>query len=355
MNFPNLQLTDAGVAAILAAVYTGSEITFTCAKIGSGAAPADIKPMTDIVTPVETLEFTDLDAGDSVATLKFQLDNSDIDNGFWLRELGIFAEVDNTTILYAYTNAGNNAVYIKKYSSDTLTTLTFAVSVAIGDAENVTAVISEAVGYATEEELEAHTTANDNPHGVTAEQVGLGNVPNVAPSDMTVDFTESSSLDAPTSGSKLSVIVGKLVKAVNTLKAHITNGDNPHGITCEQIGAAPLIHVHTPQSMGFGYGTCTTAAGTAAKVATLSEYNLIKNGIVSVRFSYDVPANATLNINNKGAKNIFSRGTKVTAGIILAGDIATFIYDGTQYHLISIDRESATVLETMSYLEISSQ
>ena len=95
---------------------------------------------------------------------------------------------------------------------------------------------------------------------------------------------------------------------------------------------------YSPATLGQGYGTCSTAADTAAKVVTLSSYTLTVGGIVSVKFTYAVPASATMNINSKGAKNIFYRGAAITAGIINAGDIATFIYDGTQYHLISIDK-----------------
>lgn len=91
-------------------------------------------------------------------------------------------------------------------------------------------------------------------------------------------------------------------------------------------------------SLGHGYATCSTAAATAAKVGTLASYALTLGGIVAVKFTYEVPANATLNINSKGAKNMFYRGAKITAGVIKAGDIATFIYDGTQYQLLSIDR-----------------
>lgn len=91
-------------------------------------------------------------------------------------------------------------------------------------------------------------------------------------------------------------------------------------------------------SLGHGYATCDTAEATTAKVGTLASYSLTLGGIVAVKFTYAVPANATLNINSKGAKNIFYRGAKITAGIIKAGDIATFIYDGTQYQLLSIDR-----------------
>ena len=90
-------------------------------------------------------------------------------------------------------------------------------------------------------------------------------------------------------------------------------------------------------SLGQGFGTCSTAAATAAKVVALTNYALTTGGIVSVKFTYAVPANATMNINSKGAKSIFYKGVAITAGVINAGDIATFIYDGTQYQLISLD------------------
>jgi len=97
---------------------------------------------------------------------------------------------------------------------------------------------------------------------------------------------------------------------------------------------------YSPATLGSGYGTCATAQATTAKVVTLANYALTTGGIVSVKFTYAVCASATLNINGKGAKNVFYNGKAITAGIILAGDIATFIYDGTQYHLIAIDNGS---------------
>ncbi|MBO7550640.1 MAG: hypothetical protein J6T62_03840, partial [Fibrobacter sp.] len=94
-------------------------------------------------------------------------------------------------------------------------------------------------------------------------------------------------------------------------------------------------------SLGQGYGTCTTAEATAAKVVTLSSYTLATGGIVAVKFSYGLCASATMNVNGKGAKNIFIHGaavTSMTAKLVKAGDIAYFIYDGTQYHFLGTDR-----------------
>ena len=90
-------------------------------------------------------------------------------------------------------------------------------------------------------------------------------------------------------------------------------------------------------SFGIGYGTCATAAETTAKVVTLSNYVLATGGITAVKFTYEVPANATMNINSRGAKAIYYQGSPITAGIIKAGDVATFIYS-TYYHLLTIDR-----------------
>ena len=57
----------------------------------------------------------------------------------------------------------------------------------------------------------------------------------------------------------------------------------------------------SPERFGQGYAICTTAAGTPTKTATLENYELVNHGMVSVYFQYSVPANATLNINSKGA------------------------------------------------------
>lgn len=97
---------------------------------------------------------------------------------------------------------------------------------------------------------------------------------------------------------------------------------------------------YTNVKLGHGYASCTTAAATTAKVATLSSYTLTTGGIVAVKFTNAVPAFATLNINSKGAKAIYHKGAAIKAGVINAGETATFIYSG-QYHLISIDRDVA--------------
>lgn len=92
-----------------------------------------------------------------------------------------------------------------------------------------------------------------------------------------------------------------------------------------------------PKSLGFGYAICETDANTTAKLATLTSYSAKAHGIVSVKFTNSVPANSTLNINNQGTKPIHYRGSAIVAGVINAGDVVTFIYDGTNYIYLGTD------------------
>lgn len=92
-----------------------------------------------------------------------------------------------------------------------------------------------------------------------------------------------------------------------------------------------------PQAIGIGHGTCSTAAATAAKTAAMSNYVLVSGGLVAIKFTYAVPASATLSINSKTAKAIYYRGAAITANVIEAGDEALFIYDGSHYVLLACD------------------
>ena len=85
------------------------------------------------------------------------------------------------------------------------------------------------------------------------------------------------------------------------------------------------------------YGTCATAAGTAAKAVTLSNFALYTGATVHVKFTYaNSVANPTLNVNSTGAKAIRAYGAALTATSAynwVAGSIVTFVYDGTYWNI----------------------
>lgn len=214
-------------------------------------------------------------------------------------------------------------------------------------------------------------------------------------SNVTNTFTRASALATLTSGEKLSVSLGKIMKAITDLINHIGNKNNPHTVTKAQVGLgnvdntsdvnkpistavqtalngkAPTSHTHTksqitdfptslPANGGaattatkwatarninglsidgsanrVNYGTCSTAAGTAAKVVACSGFALITGAEITVKFTVtNTAANPTLNVNNTGAKAIYYRGAAITASYLAANRTYTFRYNGTQYELV---------------------
>ena len=88
---------------------------------------------------------------------------------------------------------------------------------------------------------------------------------------------------------------------------------------------------------GSGQGTCSTAATTAAKTASITDFILLKNGFVAIRFANAVNvADATLNISSTGAKNIKINGANLQPGTIKAGMTAIMVYDGTAYNIVGL-------------------
>lgn len=77
--------------------------------------------------------------------------------------------------------------------------------------ENVVNALDQAIGSkASEADFEGHRRDKSNPHSVTKNQVGLGNVPNVSTNDQTPTYTEATTLAELASGEKLSAAFGKL-------------------------------------------------------------------------------------------------------------------------------------------------
>lgn len=92
--------------------------------------------------------------------------------------------------------------------------------------------------------------------------------------------------------------------------------------------------------VGQGYGIDSRSSAATAVTAALDGYVLMDNGIVVIKFNYDVPASATLNINNQGAKAIYYNDAPIIDKTIKAGYTATFIYNN-YYRLIAIDKGGA--------------
>jgi hypothetical protein len=98
------------------------------------------------------------------------------------------------------------------------------------------------------------------------------------------------------------------------------------------------------------YGTCSTAAGTAAKTVSLSGFTLATGAEITVMFTVTNTASSpTLNVNGTGAKPIYYRNAAIGAGYLAANRVEKVVYDGTQYELIGdIDTNTTYAAATAS-------
>lgn len=120
--------------------------------------------------------------------------------------------------------------------------------------------------------------------------------------------------------------------------------------------ATKLATARTIDGMSFNgtasiahYGTCSTAAATAAKVVSLTGFTLDTGARIVVKFTVTNTASSpTLNVNSTGAKAIYYRGSAITASYLAANRTYEFVYNGTQWDLVGdINTDSAfRVLQT---------
>jgi len=122
--------------------------------MGSGSLSGQSQiTLLDLIEPKVVLNISEINTKTNFATLKGIFKNSDIITGFYWREIGVFAQDPNLgEILYCYGNAGALAEYIPPSSSEIIEKVV-SLSIIVGDAANVTAVIDESLVFATKLEL----------------------------------------------------------------------------------------------------------------------------------------------------------------------------------------------------------
>ena len=404
----------------------GKIIEFTKGKFGDGIRSTEnIAELTDLIHPLGELPISKKSVKNSTIITTTQFSNrvgSSILPTFYLTEIGLFAKLVNvdgtddkehpaTLIGYAFDVHGD------KISGTSLSEFIINIPLTVADVNNVTVDIDSLV-YPTlkqfedevntrkteDEELQnslnVHITDTSNPHGVTAEQIGLDKVPNVATNNQSPTFTEATTRANITSGETLSTLFGKIKKFFTDLKTVAFTGSytdlsnkptsmqNPNSLTLTMNGSTTNYNGsataskswYAPTSVGTAgynlisngsgapvwqqppYAVCNTSGSTVAKTVSITNFKLVTGVRVFIKFTYahDSTTKATLNVNNTGAKSIRYKGYGVFKGYNggnnsskqypntwEAGEIVEFIYDGTEWVSIlekrKIDRNNIVV------------
>lgn len=102
------------------------------------------------------------------------------------------------------------------------------------------------------------------------------------------------------------------------------------------------------------YGTCSTAAATAAKTVACTGFALVTGAEITVKFTVTNTADSpTLNVNSTGAKPVYYRGSAISKGYLAANRTYNFRYNGTQYELVGDINTTTDNKVTQTALEVA--
>ena len=126
----------------------------------------------------------------------------------------------------------------------------------VADIDGLEAIISnQTTNKANQSDLTSHIKNQNNPHGVTKAQVGLGNVTDVEQASK-VDFQNHlDNHNNPHGVTKTQVGLGNVTNVEQASKqefnAHATNSNNPHNVTKSQVGLANVTNVEQASKADF--------------------------------------------------------------------------------------------------------
>lgn len=200
-SFNMAVLTQKGEALIAKTIAGNSVIEFTSAKIGDGnySDSDNLELMTDIKSVKQEFGITEKKIIDeNTITLKVIINNLNLEEGYYVKEIGIFAtDPDEGEILYSISTAVTDQWDFLPSYETTPSTITIISYQQVSNVSSVTfktgagaLALADDVNK-LEIQITEHIDDKSNPHQVTKEQIGLGNVNNIADIDKSVGMAQN--------------------------------------------------------------------------------------------------------------------------------------------------------------------
>ena len=166
-------LTKSGLN-VLSAGLAGELIEFTRVAIGDGILEvADETEYRQTVLEMDDIKNWRMDLpiiecvnkGDGTAYLHVLKDNAEVSEGFFAREIAVYAtdQVSGEEVLYSYRNSGDLSSFIPSNTGPVTKVIELAVTTIIQNAPNVSAVLDNSFAYVSLQKYNAHVEA-EHPH-----------------------------------------------------------------------------------------------------------------------------------------------------------------------------------------------
>ena len=183
---------------------------------------------------------------------------------------------------------------------------------------------------------ETSSTAYRGDRGKTAyDHSQAAHAPSNAERNIIVGVQKNGEDVAPDGSRKVNIEVPEKVSELENDSGFITGSGT--AAKANQLAAARTIDgvSFNGTTNNTHYGTCSTAAATAAKTVSVTGFTLAAGARITVKFTVtNTAANPTLNVNGTGAKAVYYKGAAISAGYLAANKVYEFVYDGTNYVLV---------------------
>lgn len=238
-QFQNMIITRAGLDMI-AQSQAGGTLIFTKGKLGDGQiGDQSIPDLTDLINAKMSVELSSVTAKTAGhVEVRFIVDNTDLDVGFFVREVGIFAKVNDEGVekLYGYANAGNYTNYLadKTVPIDSIIT---KIDLVVGNASNVAFITDKSLVYVTLEDME--NALNIHDAGADAHEPAFD--AHNAADDAHKDFTGATAEAAGKRGMVPAPAAGEQNKALFGDKSYKSVVQSINGIIPDAGGGITLV------------------------------------------------------------------------------------------------------------------
>jgi hypothetical protein len=241
---------------------TEVRLNFDCSDFGDTAnvntynqpIPAATKDLAGVQTAADKKLFDSI-PGTIIISCKEVVQNTD---KVWVqiskstKADGVYGEATTQTLEILAANANRAGVLTREMFNKLNSGLNGDITNALNEAKAYTDAAKTALekliqdsDQVIKKSLDAHIGNKSNPHNVTKAQIDLGNVQNLAPTDMPVSTAQAAAIaDAKAAGTK----------AQTDLNTHANRRDNPHNVTRAQLGLATtdqVVFAKTTAASGF--------------------------------------------------------------------------------------------------------
>ncbi len=176
----------------------------------------------------------------------------------------------------------------------------------------------------------AHINRVDNPHAVTAAQVGLGNVDNYATASQAEAQAVGATATLPLNKFMTVRRVAEMIdaRAGTQLIAHINNTNNPHGTTAAQVGLGNVQNYGVASSADVSAGQTTSTASNTVYVTALRLVEYVANRLGNVA-NYGIATQAEAEVIDTGS----STNTKYMTPLRVLQAINRRVYNDFANHV----------------------